>query len=329
MTHEGKVVTVDVPWSGKMNGFTLLFESLLLQLCKHMPESQVEKITKVSDDKLWNLLDLYIETARAQVDCSDLSVVGMDETCVKRAHDYITLFVDLEKNQTLPIAQGKDNQTVKEFAQFLVEHAGQPEQISDVSCDMSPAFIKGVRENLPQAQITFDKFHLLKIINEGVDKVRREEAKTNPLLKNTRYIFLKNEQNLTAKQREKKQELLMEDLNLKAMQALNMRETFQQIYQAKTEEDFTQLLQQWLDWVGSCGLSAMEKVAQCVKNHWDGIVAWKKSQINNGILEGLNCIIQAAKRKARAYQAKHFATMTYLLTGKLNFSIINPLCKHT
>ena len=81
------------------------------------------------------------------------------------------------------LPKGKDHKTVEAFTDDLKAHNGNPDQISDVSCDMSPAFIKGVRETLPNAKITFDKFHVLKLINEAVDQVRREEAVTQPLLK--------------------------------------------------------------------------------------------------------------------------------------------------
>jgi transposase len=174
-----------------------------------------------------------------------------------------------------------------------------------------------VRDYLPNALITFDKFHILKIINEGVDAVRRAEASTTPLLKNARYVFLKNEANLTAKQKEKKQELQLSKMNLKSMEALRMRENFQAIYHASTTRHFAELLKEWIEWVEKCGLPPMEKVAHTLWRHWDGIVRWKESQINNGILEGLNSVIQAAKRKARGY-AKTLQNHRYLITGKLN-----------
>jgi transposase len=322
-TLDGRMIMVLPPFAGKMSGFTLLFEALLLQLCRHMPVCQVEKMTDVSDDKLWRLLDLYVEAARNGEDHSSVTAVGMDETSVAKGHDYISLFVDMLQKKTIHISEGKSSDTVKEFAEFLTEHGGNPEQVTDVSCDMSPAFIKGVTENLPKAEITFDKFHILKIINEAVDDVRREEAKTNPLLKNTRYIFLKNEANLTKKQREKKEELNIADLNLKSMEALRMRETFQQLYESSNHEQFTDNLQNWVDWVKNCGLVSMEKAARTVIDHWNGVVHWMRSRLNNAILEGLNSIIQAAKRKARGYGSKHFATIAFLLTGKLNLSKVN------
>lgn len=322
-TLDGRIVNVLPPFAGKMLGFTLLFEALLLQLCRHMPVCQVQAITGVSDDKLWRLLDVYVDAARYGEDHSNVTAVGVDETSVAKGHDYISMFVDMLQRKTIHISEGKGSDTVKEFSQFLAEHGGQPEQVTDVSCDMSPSFIKGVTENLPKAKITFDKFHILKIINEAVDVVRREESKTNPLLKKTRYIFLKNEENLTKKQREKKEELKIADLNLKSMEALRMRETFQQLYTTSSFEQFVENLESWLDWVQNCGLAPMEKAAQTVVNHWDGVVHWVRSGLNNAILEGLNSIIQAAKRKARGYGSKHFATIAFLLTGKLNLSKVN------
>ena len=154
--------------------------------------------------------------------------------------------------------------------------------------------------------------------------MRRAEAKENPILKGTRYLFLKNEQNLSEKQQQKKAELELADLNLKSFEAMRMRETFQQIYQAKTVIDFEQLLNKWDNWVSQCNLPAMVETSKPLKTigkalsnrHCTmGIVQWKLSSINNSILEGLNSIIQAAKRKARGYGKKHFKTMAYLLAS--------------
>ena len=217
--------------------------------------------------------------------------------------------------------QGKDNSTVKAFVADLAQHQGSADNITDVSCDMSPAFIKGVKENLPEAKITFDKFHILKIINEAVDEVRRVEARDNRLLKGTRYIFLKNDKNLSQAQRNIKAELQLSKLNAKLFRALSLREAFQQLYAAPTESDFELLLKRWYFWATHSRLNPMKKAAKTIKKHWDGILQWKKSQINNGILEGLNSVVQAAKRKARGYKFKHFKTIVYLITGGLDLGL--------
>ena len=103
----------------------------------------------------------------------------MDETSIAKGHDYVTLFVDLAKKKTIFVTEGKDSATVKAFKKDFARHNGSADNITDVSCDMSPAFIKGVEENLPKAKITFDKFHILKLINRSVDEVRRMKAQKN------------------------------------------------------------------------------------------------------------------------------------------------------
>ena len=323
-TPDNKIHLVLPEWSGLQNGFTLLFEAFILQLCKGMPVHQVCKLTKISDHKAWSILDKYTQETRDLNDYAEVTKIGMDETSMAKGHDYVTLFVDLEKKKTLFVAEGKDNATVKAFVEDLAQHNGDATNITDVSCDMSPAFIKGVKENLPSANITFDKFHIIKIISEAVDEVRRIEAAKNPLLKGSRYIFLKNEKNLTAEQRDRKNKLKLSTLNEKLFRALHLREAFQQIYAAQTEQEFKGLLTKWYYWATHSKLHPIKKAAKTLKNHWDGIIQWKKSQINNGILEGLNSIVQAAKRKARGYKFKHFKTIVYLITGGLDFSKVNP-----
>lgn len=286
-----------------VSGFTLLFEALLIQLCKSMPVHNISQLTGVSDYLIWRVLDVYIDAAKFDENLHDLSPLGMDETSIAKGHDYITLFVDLEEKRTIHISDGKGSGTVVDFVEYLEDRKGDRNQITDVSCDMSPAFIKGVNEQLPKAKVTFDKFHILKIINKGVDQVRREEAKGNPLLKGSRYIFLKNDSNLTAKEQETKETLSLSKLNLKSVRAMNIRESFQQIYSLSSLVAFEDSLKTWYFWATHSQLPPMIKAAKTIKRHWDGVIRWQESKINNGILEGLNPILQAAKRKARGLQA--------------------------
>jgi transposase len=150
------------------------------------------------------MLDIYIFGAKLDEYYSRFDTVGIDKTSIAKSHNYISLFVDLCRRKTMFTSEGKSNKTVANFSEDLTNHNAKAAQIKEVSCDMSPAFIKGVKEQLPNVKITFDKFYILKIINNGVDKVRRAEAADNPLLKNSRYVFLKNDINLIAKQRTKK-----------------------------------------------------------------------------------------------------------------------------
>ena len=320
----GKVKQIETPWEGLSNGFTLLFEAFLVQMCQAMPVSRVASITKTSDDKLWSMLEKYVEQTREYEDFKEIKAIGLDETSRAKGHEYITLFVDLEEKRTIFITEGKDNSTVQRFAEDFESHKGTVENIVNVSCDMSPAFIKGVKAYLPKAKITFDKFHILKIINEAVNTVRKQEVGTNKLLTGTKYIWLKNYNNLTVKQKDKLESLTLSNMNIKTIKAYNIRQSFQDIYQATSQEEFVTYLNKWYYWATHSKLDPIIKVAKTIKRHWEGIVKWYESKINNGILEGLNSVIQATKSKARGYKTfKNYQIIVYLLTGKLDFSLVN------
>lgn len=316
---------VDPPWAGESLGFTMLFEALIMQLCSNMPVNTVSKIVKESDDKIWRVIEKYVNETLAMADLSAVKIIGMDETSKKKGHDYITLFVDLAQKKTIHIAEGKGHETVASFVEELAKHGATASQISDVSCDMSPAFIKGVKKSLPNAKITFDKFHILKIINEAVDAVRKEEVKNNPMLTGMRYIFLKNTKNLTVKQTQQLNTLKLSKINIKSLKALQIRENFQEIYKADDINSFELLLKKWYFWATHSRLEPIKQAAYTIKRHWDGVVNWKCSNISNGILEGLNSLIQAAKAKARGFRSfRCFRLIAFLITGKLNFKIVNP-----
>lgn len=320
----GKVRQVDTPWEGRASGFTLMFEAFLMELVKLMPVHQVAKLTGVYDNKLWSLMDTYVSIARADEDFSDVKVVGVDETSARKGHDYVTLFVDLEQKKTLFVTEGKNSETVTEFANDLSIHQANPENITQISCDMSPAFIRGVEDNLPNADIVFDRFHVTKIINEAIDRVRKNEVKSNPILKNCKYIFLKNKKNLSDKQNLKLQQIQLSKLNLKTMKALHIRESFQQIYQADSTENFFLLFKKWYFWATHCKIQPIIEAAKTINRHKTGILNWINYKISNGILEGFNSIFQAAKAKARGYKkTQTIKTIIYILTGNLNFNKIN------
>ena len=302
----------------------MLFEALVLQLASHMPVHTVSHIIKESDYKIWSLLERYVTRALANNDYSQLKTVGMDETSKRKGHDYITLFVDLDKRRTIFITEGKDHKTVKAFVNDLKEHKGTPEHITDVSCDMSPAFIKGIAAYLPNAEITFDRFHIMKILNVAVDQVRKQEAIIQSILKGHKYIFLKNKSNLTAKQRDIRQGLSISKLNLKSVRALHIRENFQELYKAESYEQFKALLKKWYFWATHSRIEQIKQAAYTIRNHWQGVVQWKKSHIDNGLLEGLNSLIQAAKAKARGFRnTRYFKIIAFLVTGNLNFTQFN------
>jgi len=311
---------VNVPWARPDSGFTLLFEAMVMTLVSAMPVAAVARIVDEHDTRLWRVVHHYVEEGRARLDAAAVSRVAIDETAARRGHDYISLFVDLDQARVLFATEGKDAATVAAFAEDLAAHGGNPAAIAEVCIDMSPAFIKGVAESLPEAAVTFDKFHAVKIVNDAVDEVRREEQKSRPELKKTRYAWLRNETNLSTGQRETIDSLAHS--NLKTARAYQIRLTFQAFYQQPSRQDAEAFLKTWYFWATHSRLQPMIDAARTVKRHWDGILRWHDSKIANGLIEGINSLVQAAKAKARGYRSiRNLKAMVYLVAGKLDLRL--------
>ena len=326
--NNGKVRQIKTPWEGLNNGFTLLLEAFLLQLCTAMTIAETSRLTGIEEKRLWRMLDKYVSKATSDIDMSEITKIGVDETSMRKGQDYVTLVVDLDKNKTIFVAEDRNSETINQFKEYLEKHRGKAENITDVSIDMSKAFIKGVKENFINGKITFDKFHLMKIIGKAVGDVRKSEVKENDKLKGTKYIFDKNRCNLTENQEILLKELELKKMNLKTVRALHLREAFQEIYNAKTKNEFIEKLEAWYSWARRCRLQPMKNAAKSIKNHWEGVIQWFDSKINNGILEGLNSLVQTAKNKARGFKNyNYFRIMIFLVTGDLDFSKYNQFYK--
>jgi transposase len=174
-------------------------ESMILELAKRMPVLQVGNLLGEHDTRLWRVIHHYVGEARSKEDLSDVVEIGLDETSRKKGHEYITLVADIKDSKVIFSCEGKDSSTITSFSEDLQNHSGNLSNIRLVCCDMSPSYISGISKEFPQAKITFDKFHVMKAMNEGVNEVRMQEQKKirNSKIPNsyglqTRKIKLKN-----------------------------------------------------------------------------------------------------------------------------------------
>jgi transposase len=310
---------VAVPWARPGSGFTLLFEALTMMLAKEMPMAALGRLVGEHDTRLWRTVHHYVDEARAEADFSDVRCVGVDETASRRGHNYISLFVDVERSRLLFSTEGRKAQTVAAFRADLEAHGGVAEQVEEFCLDMSPAFIRGVEDSFPDARMTFDKFHVMKLLGDAVDQVRREESRVRPELKGSRYVWTRNPENLTPHQFGLWSALDVPSLNLKTTRAYHVRLNFQEIW-TLAEEAVEPFFKAWYFWATHSRLDPIIRAAKTIKEHWDGIARWFRSKISNGVLEGINSLVQAAKARARGYRsARNLIAMSYLLAGKLHF----------
>ncbi len=320
------VKQIQVPWARVGSGFTLLFEALVMTMARDMPVNVMARLFSVTDTRLWRVINTYVEAARAKEDFSDVKRIGIDETSTKKGHNYATFFFDLDKKTLLFGTEGKDNETVKDFVVDLKKHGGDPEQITDAAIDMSKAFIKGVKEQLPNAVVTFDKFHLIRLMNEALGKIRAEEARLFPdALKMSRYLFLKNPEDLTPEE-EARMDTMVANQCYKSVEAYAHKLNLQNVYFAQSRQEAEALLNQWHKKTSKSTIVLIQKMAKTVKDHWDGILSHFDSELTSGFLEGINSLIQAAKARARGYRnPRNMISMAYLIAGKFKFNKLYAL----
>jgi transposase len=342
--HGVRIVTV--PWAREGSGFTMLFEAYVMLLAPQMPIAALARFLRVTDKRLWRVMHWHVEEARESVDMSEVRDLVVDETSRAKRHSYVSLFVEPAKSalrgedaememersaRVLFVAEGKSHKTFKDFAVDLQAHAGAASKITDVCMDMSGAFQRGAAETMPQAKVTFDRFHVMKLVGEAVDDARRREVKQHPELKGSRYTWLLNPQNLSSKAVEKLEGLSR--LNLLTAKAYQMRLNLQELWTKASAEEARGYLREWRKWVVRVArrprdpdavwvLEKMRSLARTMRENEEGILNYFRARQTSGVIEGINSMVQAARARARGYRnPETFKTMIYLIAGRLRFQL--------
>jgi transposase len=324
----GHVFRVRPPWEGLSMHFTKEFEAFALLLLREMPVSKVGEVVGETDTRLWRMLFRQVEAAYAEADFSHACCVGVDEMSVRKGHEYISVFADLLAKRVVFATEGKDRETWVKFVEALEKHNGHRHAITQASMDMSQAYQTGVAQTCHNAQVVFDKFHVIKNAGEAVDKVRRAEIRLGgqgvwEALHKSQWLWRKNPENLTDKEQERMAKI--QDKNLCTAKAYQMRLVLQDIYRsadAGTARHRFKVWCRWVRWVArfykASLFASMLKLAQMVENHLAGILAHWKWGVTNAFMEGLNSVFSATKRKARGYRSTtHLIAMLYFVAGKL------------
>ncbi len=314
---DGKIKTQPVPWARPQSGFTLLFEAFSMLLIENeMPINKAAEVLSVYPKRLWTIFNYWISLAHTSDEIGELKQVGFDETSTKKGHQYVTTTVDLQERRVLYVAEGKSASSIEESVAYLEEKQVDIKKIEDVCIDMSRSFISGCNAHLPNASITFDKFHVVKEVNKAMDELRKLERKGNELLKGHKYTLLKSR--LTPKLQEERDILL--EYYPKLGEGYRLKELFKDFWEIEDKEEAEGYLSFWCDLAEESGIQPFIKVSKTIKAHWSGIINYIQSRINNGILEGLNSKIQLAKKRARGFRnTQNFINMIYFICGKLKF----------
>ena len=336
----GKTTQMPVPWARAGSGFTAAFEALALALCRELPVRQAAALLRCKDKQLWRRIEHYVEQARALEDFSGVQIIGIDETSLRRGQNYITVVHDLDAKRLLFATEGRDHQTVVDFAADLRAHGGDPAEVRHVCMDMSAAYAKGVALALPEAQISCDRFHVVSMAIEAMDQVRRAEmAQDAPAvrealggggrktLKQLMWGMRRNPAGWSKGQLHAMHWL--QRSTLKSARAWRLKMALREVYaRARAHNNAEQAgadLRAWLSWARRCRLEPFKKLAVTLKERFGAVVRGMTDHRSNAFVEAMNGLLQQAKRAARGFRTSaNFIAIAYLRMSKLKHLPAHP-----
>lgn len=317
---------ISAPFERKSSRFTLLFEGYAMLILADMPRAKAAEVLRCDEKSLASILSFWVNDAVNRRSLEDVKRLAVDETSRLRGHDYVTLIIDADQRRVIDVEPGKDKATISTFARKLEQHGGSREAISAVTSDMSTAFLPAIAENFPNALSVIDKFHVKQVLIKALDIVRKEEqraAASKRELFRGRRLFMIPKNRMTEMQTS-----MLKSLSRrypKTGKAYRIVATLDDFYACQTIEEAETAFERLYSWMRRCRLQPMKDAASTLSNHKQKILAYFHHRITNAICEGINSMVQAAKRKARGFNTYNgFASMIYLVAGKLQLAVQHP-----
>ncbi len=329
-TPSGTVKTVEVPWAMPHSGFTLLMEALLLAMAKVLPVAEVARQSGISEDRIWHLIRSRVEAAWERQDWSGVERLAADETSTRKGHKYGTVFLEIEGQETsrgrgaaraarlLFFTPGKDADTFTQFAAELERRGVPADQIAEIAMDMSKAFIAGAAVHFPNAQICYDRFHVMKLCGEAVDQVRKEIARNcGGLPRGAMWALRGNPKNLRQEQIQLREEICREHRQI--ARALSIKEFLADMWNYWHAKDAAEHLRAVVSWCSRSRLPSFVKLARTLRGHLDGILGYFKNYTTSAAIEAVNGLLQLARRRARGYRTfRNFKAIAYWIAAGLD-----------
>jgi len=323
--HHG-IKVAEAPWSRKHSRFTLLFEGYAMLVLADMPILKASKLLRCNEKSLARMLRHWVHQAVDADDLSKVTALSIDETSFKRGQSYVTVIVDAEARRVIDVEEGRSDQTVIAFSHKLEQKGGDCERVAFVTSDMSKAYMNGVQECFPCAKLTIDKFHVKKLLLDALDEVRKDEQRAyrSKELHNSKKLLMIPETRQSEEQRLRVE--MLSHQYPKTGRAFRIVQALDTVYASHDIELAGSLFNKLYYWMRRSRLEPMKKAALTLRKYAAEILCYFKSRLTNAICEGINSMIQAAKRKARGYQTiEGFTCMIYLVAAKLQLACPNPI----
>ncbi len=294
-----------VPWAAHNSRFTLDFEELVAYLAQRMDKTAVSTLLGINWRTVGRIIVTVVNERLDPARLDHLRTIGIDEISFRRGHEYVTVVVDHERTRVVWTGDGKSGDTLRQFFDQL-----GPERTADLrqaSVDLSAAYITAIRERAPQAELTYDRFHVQRLASDAVDEVRRAEVRAAgdtemaAFVKKSRWALLKNPWNLSRTEGEKLREVQRH--NCRLYRAYLLKETLAKALDYVQPRRADKALREWINWASHSRLAPFRRAAATVKSHLPGILSYISSRLTNGIVEGLNNKIRLITRRAFGFHS--------------------------
>jgi len=307
--HCGGVRQVEVPFAEVRRTYTRAFERYALELSQHMTVQDVARHLGIGWDTIKEIQKRYLKRRFEHPKLRHLRTIAIDEISVGKHHRYVTVVLDLASGAVIHVGQGKGANALTEFWKKL-RHARA--RVEAVAMDMSPAYIEAVQTNLPGTVIVFDHFHVVKLYNEKLSDLRRElqreatEVQHKHALKGTRWLLLKNPENLDERHNERQRLEEALRLNQPLATAYYMKEDLRQFWSQPDKAAATAFLEDWIARAQVSGIRMLQDFAKTLAGHRSGLLAYYDHPITTAALEGTNTKIRLLQRQAFGFRDMEF-----------------------
>lgn len=316
-----RIISLDkIPWGRNNTHFTHLFEQSVMKLCPQMSISAIAKHFGEIDTTMWSIFNYQIEKAmKKQFDFSKLIKINVDETAIKRGHNYVTIFTDGDTGDVIFVTEGRKQETFGKLYEWLFEHMGDPNYIKQFVMDMSKSYKAGWEDYFAHTELIFDRFHIKMGLNKAIDKVRKAEVGQVEKLKKTKYLWLKNQWDLNEIEIKMLDEFIKE-CNTNTVKAYSLKAGFDQLWNVQ-KKAVEPLLAVWLNKAKNTYLEPIKTFINTINNNYNGVINSMKTGLSNAVAEGINSVVQLTKTRARGFRnIDNFINMIYMIGNKFKFN---------
>lgn len=295
---------VRLPFAEPKRTYTKSFARYVLELCRLMTIEDVAQHLGVSWDLVKGIHKRHLRKHYGRPRLKGLRRIAIDEVSTRRGRRYLSIVLDLESGAIVFVGEGRSSDSLEPFWRRLRRSGAQ---IEAVATDMLPAYVHAVGEHLPGAALVFDRFHVVRLYNETLTRLRRDlqreaEQMQKDVLKGTRWLLLKNPENLDGSRGELQRLRRALELNRPLATAYYLKDDLRQLWEQPDKQTARQYLAGWLERARASGIALVQKFARTLQAHQWGILAWYDHRISTGPLEGTNNKIKTLQRKAYGYR---------------------------